>query len=261
MSRFDVRSSDVRLTWNLTGNLLESFWDDPQALSLKPWSRGASPLRGLIWQFQGWWRIKRCRFDLKLDVEPFGCILRPSLGSDQRFCVSDVVAASSFFSAVGEAKLGQMILKWPETSCVLLFWASWEILQFLFDSDKIRFFGCCIARFGRLRLHVAFFCCWRGKVTFLVSTNAPSRYSDELLNFCSRCASKRTLKENFWFWPRVFWAVFLLVLWPFELPREFYGSEGIHAPSRGKVLKNDIWDVSLDFCFLTLWPNKLYVAG
>ena len=48
MSSFDVRSSDVRLTWNLTGSLLESFWDDPLALIWVQWSRGASPPIGLI---------------------------------------------------------------------------------------------------------------------------------------------------------------------------------------------------------------------
>ena len=103
------------------------------------------------------------------------------------------------------AKLGQMILEWPETSCVLFFWLSWTILQFLFDSDIIGFFGSSIAYFWQvLRLHVASWC-WGGKVTFLVSTNAPSRYCDELLNFCSRCASKRFFwRREHAAWPRVF---------------------------------------------------------
>ena len=48
MSSFDIRSTDVRLTWNLAGSLLESFWDDPLAPILMPWSRGASPPVGLI---------------------------------------------------------------------------------------------------------------------------------------------------------------------------------------------------------------------
>ena len=119
MSSFDVRSSDVRLTWNLTGSLLGSFWDDPLAPIWVSWSRGALPPVGLIllqsvkagsnvvemtwnltcslleacrsyscvlfneWRhqrfsspgglilpFESWWRVKRCRFDLKFDVEP-----------------------------------------------------------------------------------------------------------------------------------------------------------------------------------------------
>ena len=186
MSNFDVWSSDVRLTWNLTGSLLESFWDDPLALIRMSWSRGASPpvglillrsvkarsnvvgmtwnltcspleacrsypcalfdewrhrrfspLRGLISPFERWWRVKRCRFDLKFGVEPFGGILRPSIGSDRRFDVFDTVAAWSSHSAVEGLKLGQMVSKWPKTSCVPLFWLFWRILQFLFDSDKI----------------------------------------------------------------------------------------------------------------------------
>ena len=153
MSSFDVRSSDVRLTWNLTGSLLESFWDDPLAPIWVPWSRGASPPvglillrsiktgsnvvgmtwnltcspleacrsypcalfdewrhqrfsppRGLISPFESWWRVKRCRFDLKFDMEPFGGILRPSIGSDRRFDVFDTVAAGSSYSAVGGLK-------------------------------------------------------------------------------------------------------------------------------------------------------------
>ena len=48
MSSFDIRSSDVRLTWNLTGSLLESFWDDPLAPIWVPWSRRAPPQVGLI---------------------------------------------------------------------------------------------------------------------------------------------------------------------------------------------------------------------
>ena len=158
MSSFDVRSSDVRLTWNLTGSLLESFWDDPLAPILMPWSRGVSPPVGLIllrsvkigsnvvgmtwnltcsllevcrsyscvlfdeWQhqrfssrgglispFESWWRVKRCWFDLKFDVEPFECILRPSIGSDRRFDVFDTVAVGSSSSAVGGLKLGQIV--------------------------------------------------------------------------------------------------------------------------------------------------------
>ena len=81
--------------------------------------------------------VKRCRFDLKLDVEPFGCILRSSIGSDRRYGVSDAGAAGNSYLVVGEVKLGQMCLKWPETSCVFLSWLSGRILQFLFDSDKI----------------------------------------------------------------------------------------------------------------------------
>ena len=34
-------------------------------------------------------------FDLKFDVEPFGGILRPSIGSDRRFDVFDTVAAGA----------------------------------------------------------------------------------------------------------------------------------------------------------------------
>lgn len=164
MSSFDVWSSDVRLTWNLTWSLLESFWDDPLAPIWMPWSRGAlppvglillrsvktgpnvvrmiwnltccpleacrsyscvlfdewrhwrfSPPGGLISPFESWWSVKRCRFDLKFDVEPFGGILRPSIGSDWRFDVFDIVAAGSSRLAVGGLKLGQMVSKLPET--------------------------------------------------------------------------------------------------------------------------------------------------
>ena len=184
MSSFDVRSSDVWLNWNLTGSLLESFWDDPLAPIWMPWSRGAPPLvglilirsvkarsnvvgmtwnltcspleacrrdsctlfdewrhrgfsppRGLISQFESWWRVKRCRFDLKFDVEPFGGILRPSIGSNWRFDIFDTIAPASSCSAIGGLKLGQMVSKWPETSCVPLFWLFCRILQFLFDFD------------------------------------------------------------------------------------------------------------------------------
>ena len=151
MPRFNVRSIDVRLTWNLTGNLLESFWDDPLAPIWMPWSWGASPPvglillrsiktgsnvvgmtwnltcspleacrsypcalfdewrhrwfsppRGLISPFESWWRVKRCRFDLKFDVEPFGGILRPSIGSNRRFDVFNIVVAgrANFAAAI-----------------------------------------------------------------------------------------------------------------------------------------------------------------
>ena len=160
MSSFDVRSSDVRLTWNLTGSLLESFWDDPLAPIWMSWSWGDLPPVGLIllpsvktgsnvvemtwnlmcspleacrsyscvlfddWRhqrfsppggfispFESWWRVKRCRFDLKFDMEPFGGILRPSIDSDRRFDVFDTVAVGSSRSAVGGLKLGQMVSK------------------------------------------------------------------------------------------------------------------------------------------------------
>ncbi|XXG62825.1 hypothetical protein AAC387_Pa05g1129 [Persea americana] len=65
-------------------------------------------------------RVKRCRFDLKFDMEPFGGILRPSIDSDRRFDVFDIVAVGSSLSAVGGLKLGQMVSKWPETSSVVL---------------------------------------------------------------------------------------------------------------------------------------------
>ena len=51
-------------------------------------------------------------------MEPFGGILRPSIGSDQRFDVFDTVANGSSGSAVGGLKLGQIVSKWPEISCV-----------------------------------------------------------------------------------------------------------------------------------------------
>ena len=56
-------------------------------------------------------------------MEPFGGILRPSIDSDRRFDVFDIVAVGSSHSAVGGLKLGQMVSKWPETSCVPLFLA------------------------------------------------------------------------------------------------------------------------------------------
>ena len=157
MSLFNVKSTDVRLSWNLTGSLLESFWDDLLASIWMPWSRGAlppvglilfpsvkagsnvvemtwnltcspleacrsypcalfdewrhrwfSPPRGLISPVKSWWRVKRCRFNLKFGVEPFGGILSPSIGSDKRFDVFDIVAAGSSCLAVGGLKLGQM---------------------------------------------------------------------------------------------------------------------------------------------------------
>ena len=67
-------------------------------------------------------RVKRCRNDLKFDIEPFGGILRPSIGSDRRFDVFDTVAVGSSRSAVGGLKLGQMVSEWLETSCVPFFW-------------------------------------------------------------------------------------------------------------------------------------------
>ena len=114
--------------------------------------------------------VKRCRNDLKFDVEPFGCILRSSTGLDRRSGVSDAGAAESSCLAIGGVKLGQMTLEWPETSCVLFFWLSWRILQFLFDSDKIGLLEAASPIFGKfLWLHEASWC-WGGKVTFLVST-------------------------------------------------------------------------------------------
>ena len=155
MSSFDIRSTDVRLTWNLIGSLLESFWDDPLAPISMSWSRGAplpgglilflsvkagsnvvgiiwnltcspleacrsypsslfdewwprwfSPPRGLILLLESWWRVKRCRFDLKFDVEPFRGILRPSIGPDLGFDVFDTVTAkrvdfTTIFSFLG----------------------------------------------------------------------------------------------------------------------------------------------------------------
>ena len=85
-------------------------------------------------------------------------------------------------------------------------------------------------------------------MTFLVSTNAPSRYNDELLNFGSRCASKRTFKESFGF-DQESLSSLLLVKWPYEFSGKFYGSERNHVPFQGKVLKIDIRDVDLGFSF------------
>ena len=48
MSSFDVRSTNVRLTLNLTRSLLESFLDDPLAPIWMPWSQGAPLPVGLI---------------------------------------------------------------------------------------------------------------------------------------------------------------------------------------------------------------------
>ena len=55
-------------------------------------------------------------------MEPFGGILRPSVGFDRRFDVFNTAAAESSCSAAEEVKLGQMMLKWFETSGVPLFW-------------------------------------------------------------------------------------------------------------------------------------------
>ena len=128
MSSFDVRSSDVRLTWNLTGSLLESCRSYSCTLFDEWQHQRFSPPGGLILPFESWWRVKRCRFDLKFDMEPFGGILRPSIDSDRRFDVFDTIAAGSSRSAVGGLKLGQMVSKWPETSCVPFFWLLWKIL-------------------------------------------------------------------------------------------------------------------------------------
>lgn len=194
----------------------------------KPWSRGASPLRGLFWLPS----IKLWSNDVEMTWN---------------------LTCSLFLTFLKYLA----VFAW--------FWQDW-----IFWKQHCYFWQV-------LRLHVASWC-WGGKVTFLVSTNAPSRYSDELLNFCSRCASKR------FFWRRAcdltksLWAIFLLVFCSlFELPGEFYGSDGYHVPSRGKGLRIDIRDVDLGFCFwpcdltsciwqvrgsglvLTVWPSKLYV--
>ena len=44
--------------------------------------------------------VKRCRFNLKFDIEPFKSILRPSIGSSRRSDVSnDVVSGRVDFAA------------------------------------------------------------------------------------------------------------------------------------------------------------------
>ena len=56
--------------------------------------------------------VKRCWFDFKHDMEPFGGILRPSIGSDQRFEVFDTVAAGSADFAGAISFLGQTMSEW-----------------------------------------------------------------------------------------------------------------------------------------------------
>ena len=136
---------------------LEACRSYPCALFDEWQHRWSSPPRGLISSFESWWEVKRSRFDLKFDVEPFGGILRPSIGSDRRFVIFDAVAEGSC-SAVGGLKLGQMVSKWPETSCVLFFWLFLRILQFLFDSDKIWWLKLYLLIYGRMHLHVASWC-------------------------------------------------------------------------------------------------------
>ena len=45
-------------------------------------------------------------FDLKLDMELFGGILRPSIGSDRRFNIFDIVAAERADFAAAVSFLG-----------------------------------------------------------------------------------------------------------------------------------------------------------
>ena len=115
-------SNVVGMTRNFTCSPLEACRSYPCALFDEWRNRRFSPPRGLISPFESCWRVKRCRFDLKFGMDPFGGILRSSIGSDQRFDVFDTVAAGSSRLAVGGLKLGQMVSKWPETSCVPFFW-------------------------------------------------------------------------------------------------------------------------------------------
>ena len=123
-----ARSIVVRMTRNLTCSPLEACRSYPCALFDEWRHQRFSPPRCLISPFESWWRVKRCRFDLKFGMELFGGILRPSIGSDKKFVVFDTVAAGSSYSAIGGLKLGQMVSKWPETSCVPFFWLLWKSL-------------------------------------------------------------------------------------------------------------------------------------
>ena len=136
-SEHQTWSNVVGMTWKLTCSPLEACRSYSCVSFDEWWHQRFSPLGGLISPFESWWRVKRCRFDLKFDVEPFGSILRPSIGSNCRFDIFDTVAAGSSRLTVGGLTLSQMVSKWPETSCVSLFSLFWKILQFFFDFDKI----------------------------------------------------------------------------------------------------------------------------
>ena len=59
--------------------------------------------------------VKRRRFNLKFDIEPFGSILRLSIGSDRRPDVIGAVPVGRADFATAVSFLGQTMSEWPET--------------------------------------------------------------------------------------------------------------------------------------------------
>ena len=55
--------------------------------------------------------VKCCLFDLKLDMEPFGGIMRPSIGSYRRFDVFNTIAAGRADFAAAISFWGQIMLE------------------------------------------------------------------------------------------------------------------------------------------------------
>lgn len=86
---------------------LEVSWNYPCTLFDEWWPLWFSPLRGLILLFDGWWGVKRCRFDLKFDIEPFGNILRLCIGSNRRPNVFGAVVAERADFATAVSFLGK----------------------------------------------------------------------------------------------------------------------------------------------------------
>ena len=82
--------------------------------------------------------------------------MRPSIGSDRRFDVFNTVAAGSSRSAVGGLKLGQIVSKWPETSCVPFFLATLnDLVVFIWFCQDLMLEASLLVC-SRMRLHIAF---------------------------------------------------------------------------------------------------------
>ena len=58
--------------------------------------------------------VKRCRFDLKFDIELFGSILRLSISSNRRLDVFGAVTTRRVDFAIAISFLGQTMSEWPE---------------------------------------------------------------------------------------------------------------------------------------------------
>ena len=88
-------------------------------------------------------------------MEPFGGVLRPSIGSDQRFVIFYPVAVRRSCLAVRGLKLGQIVSKWPETSCDSSFGYFERSVVFVWFCQDLML-EAALPVCSRMRLHIAF---------------------------------------------------------------------------------------------------------